>query len=254
MNELKLIKQQEILGKDFKVYGDVENPLFLAKDVAEWIDYAKRPDGSYQVSAMLSSIDEEEKMKIHTTVNNLNGGSDSWFLTENGLYEVLMLSRKPIAKAFKKEVKKVLHSLRVNGGYIAGQEQLSEDEIIANALVVAHKILAKREAAIAEMKPKVDFYNKVTGSPDTCDMKEVAKLLNYKNIGRNKLFEILRDEKILDNHNQPYQKYIDAGYFRVIETKFEDKDGDTHINLKTVVFQKGVDYIKKTLDKLQKRG
>ena len=126
MNELKLIKQQEILGKDFKVYGDVENPLFLAKDVAEWIDYAKRPDGSYQVSAMLSSIDEEEKMKIHTTVNNLNGGSDSWFLTENGLYEVLMLSRKPIAKAFKKEVKKVLHSLRVNGGYIAGQEQLSE--------------------------------------------------------------------------------------------------------------------------------
>ena len=254
MNELKLIKQQEILGKDFKVYGDVENPLFLAKDVAEWIDYAKRPDGSYQVSVMLSSIDEEEKIKIHTTVNNLNGGSDSWFLTENGLYEVLMLSRKPIAKAFKKEVKKVLHSLRVNGGYIAGQEQLSEDEIIANALVVAHKILAKREAAIAEMKPKVDFYNKVTGSPDTCDMKEVAKLLNYKNIGRNKLFEILRDEKILDNHNQPYQKYIDAGYFRVIETKFEDKDGDTHIHLKTVVFQKGVDYIKKTLDKLQKRG
>ena len=85
-------------------------------------------------------------------------------------------------------------------------------------------------------------------------MKEVAKILNYKNIGRNKLFEILRDEKILDNHNQPYQKYIDAGYFRGIETKFEDKDGDTHINLKTVVFQKGVDYIKKTLDKLQKRG
>ena len=245
MNELKLIKQQEILGKDFKVYGDAENPFFKAKDVASWIEI-------HNVSQMLQTIDEDEK-GIYK-VDTLGGKQEVLCLTENGLYEVLMLSRKPIAKAFKKEVKKVLHSLRVNGGYIAGQEQLSEDEIIANALVVAHKILAKREAAIAEMKPKVDFYNKVTGSPDTCDMKEVAKILNYKNIGRNKLFEILRDEKILDNHNQPYQKYIDAGYFRVIETKFEDKDGDTHINLKTVVFQKGVDYIKKTLDKLQKRG
>lgn len=263
MNELKLIKQQEILGKDFKVYGDVENPFFKASDVAEWIDYAWKDSRhvNRDVSKMLSLVDEDEKVKCALSLGGENyshGGlrenTEIWFLTENGLYEVLMLSRKPIAKAFKKEVKKVLHSLRVNGGYIAGQEQLSEDEIIANALVVAHKILAKREATIAEMKPKVDFYNKVTGSPDTCDMKEVAKILNYKNVGRNKLFEILRDEKILDNHNQPYQKYIDAGYFRVIETKFEDKDGDTHINLKTVVFQKGVDYIKKTLDKLQKRG
>lgn len=246
MNELKLIKQQEILGKDFKVYGDVENPLVLAKDVATWIEHTN-------LTVMINSVDDDEKVILRTK-DCLGRDNTATFLTENGLYEVLMLSRKPIAKAFKKEVKKVLHSLRVNGGYIAGQEQLSEDEIIANALVVAHRILAKREATIAEMKPKVDFYNKVTGSPDTCDMKEVAKLLNYKNIGRNKLFEILRDEKILDNHNQPYQKYIDAGYFRVIETKFEDKDGDTHINLKTVVFQKGVDYIKKTLEKLQKRG
>ena len=92
----------------------------------------------------------------------------------------------------------------------------------------------------------------MTGSSDTCDMKEVAKILNFKGVGRNKLFEILRAEKILDRQNQPYQQYVDSGYFRVIESKWEDKDGDIHINLKTVVFQSGVDFIRKVLMKQRK--
>lgn len=71
--------------------------------MAEWIDYSKRSDGSYQVGQMLKSVDEDEKI---STVNNFNG-KEMWFLTEDGLYEVLMQSRKPIAKAFKKEVKKI---------------------------------------------------------------------------------------------------------------------------------------------------
>lgn len=75
----------------------------MAKDVAEWIDYSKRSDGSYQVGQMLKSVDEDEKI---STVNNFNG-KEMWFLTEDGLYKVLMQSRKPIAKAFKKEVKKI---------------------------------------------------------------------------------------------------------------------------------------------------
>ncbi len=119
VNNLQVISQQEVLGKDFKVYGDFENPLFLAKDVAEWIDYAKRPDGSFQVSHMIANVDDEEKIKLTSTVNNPNGWSESWFLTENGLYEVLMLSRKPIAKTFKKEVKKILKEIRKTGKYIA---------------------------------------------------------------------------------------------------------------------------------------
>lgn len=71
--------------------------------MAEWIDYSKRSDGSYQAGQMLKSVDEDEKI---STVNNFNG-KEMWFLTEDGLYEVLMQSRKPIAKAFKKEVKKI---------------------------------------------------------------------------------------------------------------------------------------------------
>lgn len=71
-----------------------DEPLFLAKDVAEWIDFGKTSQGYYDISAMLRKIDEEEKIKKSSTILNRS----TWFLTEDGLYEVLMQSRKPIAK------------------------------------------------------------------------------------------------------------------------------------------------------------
>ena len=61
MNQIEIINKQEVLGKEFKVYGSFENPLFLAKDVAEWIDYSKDSKGNYNVSAMLSKVDDDEK-------------------------------------------------------------------------------------------------------------------------------------------------------------------------------------------------
>ena len=80
-----------------------EEPLFRAKDVAEWIEI-------FNVSQMVQSVDEDEKGIYN--VYTLGGNQDVLFLTENGVYEVLMLSRKPVAKEFKKEVKKMLHALR----------------------------------------------------------------------------------------------------------------------------------------------
>lgn len=100
---------------------------------------------------------------------------------------------------------------------------------------------------LLEQKPKVDFYEAVTGSKDTIDMGIVAKVLNKK-IGRNKLFEALRDKGILMSNNVPYQKYCDSGYFRVIESKYTKPDGSTHIGLKTLVYQRGVSYINKLLE------
>ena len=108
MSVLQVIEQRKILGKQLTMYGDFENPLFLAMEVAEWIEYSKRSDGSYQVGQMLQTIDDDEKI---FTVNNVNGRK-MWFLTEDGLYEVLMQSRKPIAKQFKKEIKALLKNIR----------------------------------------------------------------------------------------------------------------------------------------------
>ena len=119
MNELLVINEQEVLGKQFKVYGTFEEPLFLAKDVAIWIE-------NKNVSQMLRTVDEDEKgiYNVYTP----GGNQEMWFLTEDGLYEVLMQSRKPIAKAFKKEVKKILKALRTGKAVLA--PQLTEEQQI----------------------------------------------------------------------------------------------------------------------------
>lgn len=87
---VQIIKEQEVLGKEFKIYGTIEEPLFLAKDVAEWIDYSVS-----NVSKMLDKVDDDEKT-TRTISTNGNYKTEAWFLTEDGLYEVLMQSRKPI--------------------------------------------------------------------------------------------------------------------------------------------------------------
>lgn len=104
---------------------------------------------------------------------------------------------------------------------------------------------------LIEQAPKVEFFDDVAGSSDTIDMKEAAKVLNIKGFGRNNLFEFLRNQNVLDRNNQPYQKYVDTGYFRVIESKFTLPTGEIKISLKTVVFQKGLDFIRRLIKKGQ---
>ena len=103
--EMQVIDKTEILDHEVITYGDLENPLFLAKDVANWIEHS-------DVSKMIRNVDDDEKVKNNNPT--LGGQQEMWFLTEDGLYEVLMQSRKPIAKQFKKKVKKLLKDLRLN--------------------------------------------------------------------------------------------------------------------------------------------
>lgn len=100
-------------------------------------------------------------------------------------------------------------------------------------------------AQIEKNKPKVEFFDAVAGSKDSIEMGQVAKVLGIKGLGRNKLFELLRENKVLQRDNIPYQKYVDSGYFRVLEQKYTVPSGETKVNIKTMVFQKGVDYIRK---------
>ena len=109
------------------------------------------------------------------------------------------------------------------------------------------KVIEQQQIKIEDDKPKVDFYDQVTDSKTALDMAGVAKTLNIEGIGRNNLFGMLRRKKILQKDNLPYQWVIDRGYMRVIEQKYTKPNGDICISLKTVVFQKGVDYIHKIL-------
>ena len=124
-NEIQVLKQTELLGRRLTVYGTAQEPLFLAKDVADWLEHTNP-------SAMLKMVDDDEKRKVFCNLPNLNKdykpcesssyvGANYLFLTEDGLYEVLMQSNLPIAKQFKKGVKQILKEIRTTGGYIATQ-------------------------------------------------------------------------------------------------------------------------------------
>ncbi len=106
---IAVLKKTEFLGKTLTVFGTVAFPLFFAKEIADWLEHTN-------VSKMLLNIDPDEKV-LQTNITNSYGGQNAWFLTEYGLYEVLMQSRKPIAKEFKKGVKKILSDIRQEGYY-----------------------------------------------------------------------------------------------------------------------------------------
>ena len=146
-NELTIIDERELLGKEFRIYGDYANPLFLAKDVANWIEHS-------DVSTMLRKVDEDEK--VTNNVCTLGGSQKAWFLTENGLYEVLMQSRKPIAKEFKKKVKEILKSIRKNGAYMTNEvieKTLTDPDFL---IQLATQLKEERQARIkAEKENKV---------------------------------------------------------------------------------------------------
>ncbi len=139
MSVLQVIEQREILGKQLTMYGDFEDPLFLAKEVAEWIDY----DVS-SINKMISNVDEDEK--VRNIIPTLGGNQEMWFLTEDGLYEVLMQSRKPIAKQFKKEVKTLLKNIRkrmFSPNYISGTSPYSIEDIVRETICQVVPIIIK---------------------------------------------------------------------------------------------------------------
>lgn len=107
------------------------------------------------------------------------------------------------------------------------------------------KEIETKTAALALAAPKVEFFDQVADSKDAIPMRNVAAVLNIPGYGRNKLFARLRDLKILDSSNLPYREYQDRGYFRVVEGQWSDSQGGVHVTSKTLVYQRGLDYIRK---------
>lgn len=122
------------------------------------------------------------------------------------------------------------------------------EQVMARALKLADKTIASLSQQVLEMKPKAEFFDTVAESKTAISMNEVAKVLNIKGYGRNNLFEFLRENKILDRWNVPYQRYVDNGWFRVIEQHYQ-KNGEPVVTTKTLVYQKGVDGIRKMIAK-----
>lgn len=242
--ELTIINEQEVLGKHFTIYGTADEPLFLARDVAEWIEY----DLS-SVNKMLDKIDEDEKLV--GTLFRSGQNREVWFLTENGLYEVLMQSRKPLAKEFKKKVKEILKSIRKHGLYATDQLLNNPDFAIAAFQALKEERARKQalEAQIEADRPKVLFADAVSASKSSCLIGELAKILkqNGIDIGQNKLFQWLRSNGYIisrrgESWNQPTQKSMQLGLFELKKTNINHADGHTTVNTTTKVTGKGQQY------------
>lgn len=236
MNDIKVFENDAFGSvRTIDREGDV---WFVGKDVAEILGYTNPS------KALADHVDEEDKLN-NESLSSL-GQRGGWLINESGLYSLVLSSKLPTAKQFKRWItKEVIPSIRKTGGYFATPKTYVEAlRALADAEEEKERLALENE----EMKPKADFYDDVTGSSDTIEIGEVAKVLNC-GIGRNKLFDFLRKEKVLMKNNIPKQHFVDEGYFRVIETKYTKPNGDVSINLKTVVYQKGVDYIRKLLKK-----
>lgn len=253
MNEIKIINKSTFLDKEIDVWGTAKEPLFRASDVAEWLGLANTRD-------MVSRVDEEELRKL----NLRSRSGDTWFLTEDGLYEVLMQSRKPIAKQFKKGVKKILHEIRTKGGYIATNENDSDEDIMARAYVIAQRTLARREERIKELEcensqskqvievqseriakdaPKVEYYDQTLNSEDCMTSSQVALDLGITAQElHNKLCQanIIYKQSGQWNLHKPYKgwKLHDTNTYT-----FPSSNGGTHTKVYTVWTQRGRRFI-----------
>lgn len=238
MSNIEIFKDSRF--GEIRVSGTSEKPLFCLADLCRVLDIKN-------VSNCKSRLNEKGLFFVDTPTDG--GIQQLTYVDEKNMYRVIMRSDKPNAVEFQDWVyDDVLPSIRKTGSYsIMNKVPQTFAEALRLAAEQQEQIEAQQKL-IEVQTPKAEFYDDVVESKDSLPMDKTAKTLNM-GIGRNKLFALLRDEKILMRNNTPYQQYVDSGWFRCVESKFSKPNGDICINVKTVVLQKGLDGIRKLLRK-----
>lgn len=226
--KLEPVETATILGKEFVIYGTVQDPWFKAKDVAEWIEY-----DTSSINKLISSVDEDEKDR--KIVPTLGGNQETWFLSENGVYEVLMQSRKPIAKEFKKEVKKLLKAIRTKqivaqpiDGKVALELALAEaiksNQIVAEKYAVEHEKTEKQRLRTEQTKSITE--REITLSNDKITiLREKAEFIRQQNIKKAlkiKSFTEPLKKELKSMTNELAQQAVQAEYTK----KLKELDAD----------------------------
>lgn len=241
MNKLKVFENPEF-GSIRTVEQDGE-PWLAGKDVAAALGYSNPRD------AISKHVDDEDKGVAKC--DTLGGNQNMTIINESGLYSLILSSRLPTAKKFKHWVtSEVLPSIRKTGGYISGQENMSDSELMAKALLVAQRQINQRDARIAEMQPKALFADSVAASKTSILIGELAKILKQngvENMGQNRLFEWLRSNGYLirrkgTDYNMPTQRAMELKLFEIKETVVSHADGHQTINKTPKITGKGQQY------------
>ena len=214
---------------------------FVGKDIAEILGY------SDTFGALKKHVDIDDKQNCQN--DSFESPRGMTVINESGMYSLVFASKLPKAREFKRWVtSEVLPSIRKSGTYSLVPDSYTIEDPIERAKAWIGE-QEKHRAEIAVLAPKAAFFDDVADSKSAISMSEVAKVLAIPNVGRNKLFGLLREHKVLMGDNRPYQRYIDNGWFRMVEQKYSKENGDTVVTTKTLVFQKGVDGIRKVIGK-----
>lgn len=232
MNNIQIFKYENNDVRTVEMNGE---PWFVLKDVCKALGIAKYRD-------VADRLDADERVPVR--VDTLGGAQEMTCINESGLYSVILRSDKPAAKPFRKWVtSEVLPSIRKNGGYIAGQEQMTPEELMAKALLVANKTLAERDARISEltvqntiMLPKAEYFDELVDRNTLTNFRETAKELG---ISEKAFIRFLIDKKyIFRNQRGKLMPYADRsdGLFEVKECYNEKTNWS---GIQTLVTPKG---------------
>lgn len=235
-NKLEIFKSEE--------FGEIRSitiknePYFVGKDIAEILKYTNPQ------KALRDHVDAEDKtVNDSFTVNGTRG----ILINESGLYSLIMSSKLPIARKFKRWItNEVLPSIRKNGGYIQGQEELSDDELISKALLVANrkieeknKILIEKEAEIKQLKPKAKYCDLILQNPSTITVTSIAKDYGMSGIAFNQLLHELGIQYKQSQQWFLFAKYQNQGYTHGKTTQFYRNNGTVDYKINTEWTQKG---------------
>lgn len=220
---------------ELQIFTDKEQPFVSARELHDALEATER--FSVWIQRYLPGFIEGEDFTNVSKLTVVNNGANR----ELQDYQCSIDMAKHICLMSRTEKGKECRQ------YLIDLEKAwnTPEQVLARALKVADRVLADKERLIAEMKPKAEFFDTVADSKTALPMDQVAKVLDM-GIGRNKLFEFLREHNVLQSNNVPYQRFVDAGWFRTIEQHYQ-KGYEPCISVKTLVYQKGVDGIRKML-------
>lgn len=241
MNELQIFNSPE--------FGDIRTveidgkPYFVANDVARALGYVETAKAIRTHCKGVSEMDIPSKGGIQCMK----------VIPEGDIYRLIVRSKLPSAEKFETWVfDEVIPSIRKNGGYILGQETLSDEELMAKAILVAQKKIAERDKIIEKQrlkieadKPKTIFADAVSTSHTSILIGDLAKLIcqNGVQTGQKRLFQWMRENGYLmksgASYNMPMQRYIEQGLFEVKESSVQNPDGSVRVTRTTKVTGKG---------------
>lgn len=250
MNNLQIFNSPEF--GQVRIVQQNGEPWFVGKDIADILGY------SNSSKAIPQHVDEEDRQKQNLpTAQNGKLVAASWLINESGLYSLILSSKMPKAKEFKRWVtSEVIPAIRKTGGYIAGSENMTDAEIMAKAVLVAQSTIRQRDQRIKELesdvaaaKPKVLFADAVSASDSTILIGDLAKILkqNGHPIGQKRLFCWMREQGYLikragADYNSPTQRAMELGLFKIKETAISHSDGHVSVSKTTKVTGKGQQY------------